>query len=144
MNGITISLLGQTEPFTDTFMLALAIYREARGEDLAAKIAVGCAIRNRVQHQGWYGRSWFDVTTKPCQFSSFNLGEPNSIVFGGPNDHAWSDSIAAGVRVMNGEPDPTGSATFYFDASRAPNPPAWAAKYVHTVDIGAFRMYRPG
>jgi len=44
---------------------------------------------------------------------------------------------------MNGEPDPTGGATFYFDASRALNPPAWAKQYVHTVDIGAFRIYRP-
>jgi N-acetylmuramoyl-L-alanine amidase len=92
MNGINIVLPGQTEPFTDTFLLALAIYREARGEDLAAKIAVGCVIRNRVQHPSWYGRSWFEVITKPYQFSSFNLGEPNSIVFGGPK-HGWIPSL---------------------------------------------------
>lgn len=71
-----------------------------------------------------------------------NLGEPNSIVFGSPTDPAWQDSLAAAVRVMNGEPDPTGSATFYFDRTRAGNPPAWAAQYVHTADIGAFRMFK--
>jgi spore germination cell wall hydrolase CwlJ-like protein len=143
MNGATISLPGQIEPFTDTFMLALAIYREARGEDLAAKIAVGCVIRNRVQHPGWYGRTWFEVITKPYQFSSFNLSEPNSIVFGPPADRAWQDSVSAALCVMGGAPDPTGSATFYFDKSLDTHPPKWAATYVHTTDIGAFHFYKP-
>jgi N-acetylmuramoyl-L-alanine amidase len=113
-------------------MLALAIYREARGEDLTGKIAAGCVIRNRVQHPGWYGGNWFDVITKPYQFSSFNLGDPNSAVFGSAADRAWQDSIAAALRVMGGEPDPTGGATFYFDQTRANNPPKWASIYVHT------------
>src|ERR1700686_3280399 len=68
MKDTTIVLPGQIEPFTDTFMLALAIYREARGEDLTGKIAADCVIRNRVQHPSWYGRNWFDVITKPYQF----------------------------------------------------------------------------
>jgi N-acetylmuramoyl-L-alanine amidase len=144
MNGLTILLPGQIEPFTDAFMLALAIYREARGEDLAAKLAVGCVIRNRVQHPSWYGRTWFDVITKPYQFSSFNPGEPNSIVFGGPADLTWQDSVEAAVRVLGGEPDPTGGATFYFDRSAAMNPPKWAVIYLHTADIGAFHFYKPG
>jgi N-acetylmuramoyl-L-alanine amidase len=143
MSDTTIVLPGQIEPFTDTFMLTLAIYREARGESLTAKIAVGCVIRNRVQHPSWYGRTWFDVITKPYQFSSFNLGEPNSIVFGAPNDRAWQDSIAAALGVMRGEPDPTGDATFYFDQTRANNPPKWAATCAHTTDIGAFRFFKP-
>src|SRR5271169_2984705 len=100
----------QIESLTNTFLLALAIYREARGEDRAAKIAVGCVIRNRVQHPSWYGRTWFEVITKPYQFSSFNLGEPNSTVFGSPNDPAWQDSAAAALSVMGGAADPTGGA----------------------------------
>jgi N-acetylmuramoyl-L-alanine amidase len=133
----------QIESLTNTFMLALAIYREARGEVLAAKIAVGCVIRNRVQHPSWYGRTWFEVITKPYQFSSFNLGEPNSIVFGSPNDPAWQDSVAAALSVMGGTADPTGGATFYFDNSAVQAPPKWAASYVRTGEIGAFHFYKP-
>jgi Cell Wall Hydrolase len=92
MNDTTILLPGQIEVFTGTFMLALAIYREARGEDLTGKVAVGCVIRNRVQHPGWYGRNWFAVITKPYQFSSFNVGDRNSAVFGSATDRAWQDS----------------------------------------------------
>ena len=86
MSDLTIVLPGQSEQFTNIFMLALAIYREARGEDMAGKIAVGCVIRNRVLHPSWYGRTWFECITKPYQFSSFNLSDPNSIVFGSPTD----------------------------------------------------------
>jgi hypothetical protein len=60
------------------------------------------------------------------------------------------DSVTAGVvagaaalRVMGGEPDPTSGATFYFDQTRANNPPQWASIYVHTTDIGAFHFYKP-
>jgi spore germination cell wall hydrolase CwlJ-like protein len=143
MSGATIVLPGQIEPFTDTFLLALAVYREARGEDLAAMIAVGCVIRNRVQHPGWYGRTWFEVITRPYQFSSFNLGEPNSIVFGSPTDRAWQDSVSAALSVMGGAPDPTGGAKFYFDESTLKDPPKWASTYVRTADIGEFRFYKP-
>jgi hypothetical protein len=64
-------------------------------EDLAAKIAAGCVIRNRVQHPSWYGRNWFEVITKPYQFSSFNPGDPNSAVFGSAADRPWQDSLVA-------------------------------------------------
>ena len=127
---------------TDGFMLALAIYREARGESIQAKIAVGCVIRNRVRCGGWYGQGWFGVITKPSQLSSFNLGDRNSIVFGTDTDPAWRDSVAAALRVMGCEPDPTAGATFYFDRSRDETPPQWASIYIHTVDIGAFHFYR--
>ena len=143
MKDTTIVLPGQIEPFTDTFMLALAIYREARGQDLTGKIAAGCVIRNRVQHPSWYGGNWFDVITKPYQFSSFNPGDRNSAVFGSATDRAWQDSIAAALRVMGGEPDPTGGATFYFDQTLANNPPKWASIYFHTTDIGAFHFFKP-
>jgi N-acetylmuramoyl-L-alanine amidase len=143
MNDTTIALPGQIEVFTDTFMLALAIYREARGEDLTGKVAVGCVIRNRVQHPSWYGRNWFAVITKPYQFSSFNAGDRNSAVFGSAADRAWQDSLAAALRVMAGVPDPTGGATFYFDQTLVNNPPKWASIYLHTADIGAFHFYKP-
>ena len=142
MNDTSIVLPADIKPFTEIFMIALAIYREARGEDLSAKIAVGCAIRNRVQHPDWYGKNWFECITKPYQFSSFNRGEPNSIVFGSPDQPAWAESLAAALRVLSGEPDPTGGATFYFDQSLDKNPPKWASIYAHTGDVGRFRFFK--
>jgi hypothetical protein len=74
------------------------------------------------------------------QFSSFNSGDRNSAVFGSAADRAWQQFIAAALRVMGGEPDPSGGATFYFDQTRASNPPKWASIYSHTTDIGAFHF----
>ena len=63
-------------------------------------------------------------------------------MFGGPADRAWQDSLTAALRVMGGETDPTGGATFYFDRSLAANPPKWAATYIRTMDIAAFQFHK--
>ena len=139
----TIALPGQVDILTNVFMLALCIYREARGEADDARLAVGCSIRNRVQRPGWYGKDWFSIITKPWQFSSFNKGEVNSIVFGAPSDKAWIRCVEIAVEVMQGAPDPTGGATYYYDKSLDANPPKWAEEYVHTADVGAFHFYKP-
>lgn len=142
--GYTFVLPDQVEPATNLFMLALAIYREARGETAAAKVAVGWVIRNRSEHPSWYGKDYFSVITKPAQFSSFNLGEKNSTVFGAPADPAWHGSIQAAIDVLQSNaPDPTGGATFYFDKSLDSNPPAWSKEYAHTADVGNFHFYTP-
>lgn len=141
----TIVVPHQVEALNNVFLLALCIYREARGEDDQAKLAVGCVVRNRVQHPSWYGKTWFEVITKPYQFSSFNRGEVNSIVFGDANDRAWRKCVDVAVQVLQDAPDPTGGATYYYDKSldRVNKPPKWAAEFVHTCDIGAFHFYKP-
>jgi hypothetical protein len=58
MNDTAIVLPGQIEPFTDVFRLELAIYREARGEDLPGKIAAGLVIRSPPSQLLIYGCSW--------------------------------------------------------------------------------------
>jgi hypothetical protein len=58
MNDTTIVLPGQIEPSTDVFRLALAIYGEARGEDLTRKIAGGYVIRSPSSQLLIYGCSW--------------------------------------------------------------------------------------
>lgn len=140
----TLNLPDQADALSEFYLLALAIYREARGEVHDAKVAVGWTIKNRVLHPGWYGKTWFEVITKKYQFSSFNLGEVNSIVFGAPGENAWRESVRAATDVMfNDVADPTGGALFYFDRSLDKNPPKWAALYLHTADIGHFHFYKP-
>jgi N-acetylmuramoyl-L-alanine amidase len=146
MNTYTVVLPAQVKAFTDVFMLALCIYREARGESQDAKQAVGWAVRNRVEHPSWYGKDWFSVITKPFQFSSFNRGEVNSIVFGAPEDVAWAQCVQAAFDVIvSNVPDATGGATFYYDRSldKKNDPPKWAALYVHTADVGNFHFFKP-
>jgi N-acetylmuramoyl-L-alanine amidase len=126
---------------TEVFLLALCIYREARGEPDEAKFAVGCVVRNRVQHPGWWGHDYFTVITKPWQFSSFNKGEVNSIVFGSPGDVAWQSCFEIAWRILFGGPDTTNGATYYYDKSLDKNPPKWAAESVHTADIGSFHFF---
>jgi N-acetylmuramoyl-L-alanine amidase len=129
---------------TDLFMVSLCIFREARGEVHDGKVAVGCVIRNRVQHPGWYGKDWFSVVTKPWQFSSFNKGDPNSIVFGAYTDPIWLECVGVASDVMaDNLADITNGATFYFDKSLDANPPDWSKTYKHTADVANFHCYSP-
>src|SRR3990172_10413739 len=55
---------------TQTFYLALAIWREARGEPQLGRTAVGYSILNRVARPSWWGRTVDEVITKKWQYSS--------------------------------------------------------------------------
>lgn len=67
-------------------VLARTIYGEARGEyhkkegGLAALIAVGNVILNRLKQKTWFGKSVSEVCLKAWQFSCWNDTDPNSTV----------------------------------------------------------------
>lgn len=127
---------------TLTFMLALCIFREARGETVLGQRAVANVILNRAKRPGWWGSDVFTVITKAYQFSSFNKGEPNSIVYGAPNDASWHQCFAVAQSALDGSLlDNTIGATFYYDKSLDAMPPVWASKYKHLCDIGSFRFF---
>lgn len=137
-----------TKPYSELdelTLLALAIYREARGESLYGKRAVGHVIKNRVLNPGWWGASYHSVILKPWQFSSFNQNDPNADVWPPESATSWADSLAAASAVLLGdEPDSTDGATYYHDTSMGwPN--AWGKEsdYVNTLNIGRLRFYRP-
>jgi len=56
-------------------LLALMLWREARGESDAAKIAVASTVMNRVAHPGWWGTTIDDVVSRKWQYSS--MTDPN-------------------------------------------------------------------
>jgi N-acetylmuramoyl-L-alanine amidase len=123
-------------------LLALVVWREARGEIEAAKVGVAWTIRNRVMKPGWWGTSWISVILKPFQFSSFNHSDPNATKMPDEDDHSWDDSLNAAYSVYTlGVNDPTGGATHYFDKSLDSNPPSWAAELSHKCDIGNLHFY---
>lgn len=68
----------------DIDVLARTIWAEARGEGMAGQVAVGWAIRNRVDadlgHDGkadWWGEGYVGVCKAPWQFSCWNKNDPN-------------------------------------------------------------------
>lgn len=67
----------------DIQILARTIYGEARGEyrhvlgGLAALIAVGNVVINRLNQKTWYGQTIQEVCQKPWQFSCWNVNDPN-------------------------------------------------------------------
>ena len=132
----------------DVCLLALLIWREARGEDYATKVAVAWSVRNRVLDPGkdWWGDTWVAVMTKPWQYTSLTApGDPNLVKFPAGDDGSWLDSIKAAEAVYAGAcPDPVGGATHYFDRSLDANPPVWAEAEdsVHVCDVGAMRFWK--
>ncbi len=119
---------------------ALCIWREARGESLAAKLGVWWVLRNRsTDPAGRWPTDIVKVITQPKQFSSFNTGDPNAVKFPGIADAAWLDCCAV---VESSDPDPTGSANHYHSLTPATPWPNWADPAKLTVTIGPFKFYR--
>lgn len=73
------------DELTDVELVAATIAGEARGESITGQIAVGCTIRNRVNHPGWWGKSWRGVVLAHAtvsgreiyQFSCWHPDDPN-------------------------------------------------------------------
>lgn len=128
-------------------LLALCIWREARGESVQAKRAVAWTIRNRVMDpaKNWWGDTYERVVLHPFQFSSFNANDPNATKFpGNPRTTpGWQECMDAAEDVYSGLcVDPTGGATHYFDKSLKDNPPKWAATAQFKVEIGNLYFYK--
>lgn len=131
------------ENYDDESLLALCVWREARGEIFDAKFAVACSIRNRVNHPRWWGRDYRSVILDPWQYSSFNSGDPNATKFPGQTDAAYTECLEAAQNVLKGIADTTEGAVSYYDKSLDHNPPKWSLspQFAYTVDLGALHFY---
>lgn len=142
------------------WLLALCLFREARGSSKPALMAIRAVIENRVadaQHR--WPKSIPAVITQKSQFSSFSAGDPNATKFplppipetaqGSPDWQAWLD--CADVASVPLGADPTNGANGYVSLVKDPAtgelviPPAaraWATPERQTCAIGAFRFFR--
>ncbi len=134
----------------DIGLLALVLWREARGEDVATKRAVAWSIRNRVANPGWWGKTWWGVILMPEQYSSFNHNDPNATKWPLQIDPSWEECLSVAISVYTEDvkqtpsiPDPTSGATSYFDRSMDSNPPSWALdrSMKHVLNSGNLRFY---
>ncbi|MFH1741390.1 MAG: cell wall hydrolase [bacterium] len=123
--------------------LALTIWREASGETVGVKEGVGCVIRNRVTHPGWWGKTWMEVVFKKWQFSAMTApGDPNLTRWPKEKAQDWIDCLEVAEDVYrNLTLDPTGGATYYHDQSIT-KPETWGESIQPTVKIGKIQFYR--
>lgn len=92
---------------TSADVLALTMFGEARGEPVEGRIAVGCAVRNRLKTPARFGETFAHVCWQRKQFSCWNDDDPNSAMLW---QHARS--IASNIRVL----DPILKETLYLAA----------------------------
>jgi len=132
----------------DSILCRLCIWREARGESIAAKAAVLAVLRNRANDpKNRWPKTLAGVVLQPFQFSSFNANDPNvtawpkvppaSMVGGSADWPAWLDSCAAYDAPLTA--DPVGGAQFYHDSSIPPPAVAWLGPGHTVADLEALR-----
>lgn len=132
------------------FLAALCLWREARGESLAALHAIWNVIRNRATDSAHrWPRTISGVVLQPHQFSSFSTGDPNAVKF--PQEPAsaaiasadWTAWLNAQIVVSDiNSPDPTNGANSYESLPPDAERPGWAQADKITLVLGPFRFYK--
>lgn len=127
----------------DRVILALCVYREARGEPQLGKIAVAMSVLNRVRRPSWWGSDVLSVLGKKWQYSAMTAsGDPNLTVWPRSDDQAWRECLQAAWEVMDGLweiNNPVPGADSYHDISiRAPS---WASPEMFVGQIGRLRFF---
>lgn len=122
------------------WMLALCIWREARGEPAAGKIAVGEVIRNRMKANARWRNTISGVVTQPKQFSAFNEGDPNAVKFPKPDEQAWLESCASAVLIMQDASDDIAKGANHYHTKAVK--PYWARGKMPVCEIGNHIFYK--
>jgi spore germination cell wall hydrolase CwlJ-like protein len=128
----------------DRALLALAIWREARGESDTGMLLVGLVILNRANdvRRRW-PRNVADVVLQPKQFSAFNADDPNAVLWPRDGDDSWARAQraaddAVSIVERSAQAHPGHRANHYHATSIAR--PAWAVatEPVHVEQRHAF------
>lgn len=128
------------------WLLALCVWREARGTSMSAQKGVLHSIMNRAAHPSWWGNSLVTVITHHAknhagvdvwQYSSMAPHDPNSCLFPTDDDIMWYQITSM---VADSGIDPTAGATNYYSTDIAE--PEWAARMTFLTSIGPFKFYR--
>jgi hypothetical protein len=121
--------------------LALTIWREARGEPRACKVAVGASILNRVDRPSWWGRDVLSVATMKWQYSSLtDPKDPQLTTWPAAADRSWAEclDVASGL-LTDVLHTTTPGADSYYDISIAA--PTWATPATFVGQVGRIRFH---
>ena len=119
-----------TQTSSDKYLLAKAIYAEARGEPYTGQVAVGAVILNRVKNAN-FPNTIAGVIYQKGAFTAVDDGQINLT----PNDTA----LQAAQDAMNGW-DPTYGCIYYFNPATATSSWIWSRKQVVTIGKHIFAM----
>lgn len=120
-----------------TFILALAVWREARGEPMLGKLLVAQVIENRVADPRWPD-TYEGVVFQPWQFSSFTRGDPQALAFPDPRHPVWADCVAVATMIVSSPGRLTDANHFHATGVS----PAWAIGQTVLHEVGRHRFYR--
>jgi spore germination cell wall hydrolase CwlJ-like protein len=125
----------------DLVFLALAIWRESRGEPVACRVSVAHSVWNRVQRKSWWGDTVVNVLRKKWQYSSLtDPRDPQLTTWPQSGDQHWEECISIARDVLTKKSaHPMPGADSYHDISIAP--PAWTAKARRCGQIGKIIFY---
>lgn len=127
----------------DTFMTALCIWREARGEGELGMIAVAHVIKNRAAKRK---TSPYTEVIRPWAFSSISAhGDQQLNIWPKEGDASWATAqrIAVNLFTMGVPNDPTKGATLYYDDSLPSIPKTWNRAVIQaTVKLGSLNFFR--
>ena len=132
------------EPYltNPTQLLALCLWRESRGESIAAKLGVAWVILNRTRMAPAQGfkHSIAENILHPGAFSSFLQGDPNATKYPQIGDPSWGDCLS--VAEAMGLSDPTFGACFYFSPPLTEPPVHQWGPVERTAVIGHLQFYK--
>ena len=125
----------------EVVLLALTVWREARGEPFEARVAVAHSIKNRVERPSWWGKDWISVLTKKWQYSSLTDPRDTQLTtWPKADDATFAECLNVAEGVMSGSfNSPVKGADSYFDDSIAP--PAWATPETFVGKVGKLNFY---
>lgn len=125
----------------DCFLLAEAIYHEARGEPSDGQVAVANVIVNRV-NSNYFPDSVEGVLRQGCQFSyrcdgSVDRGINNLTAF------QRAMMVAKGV-LQHDRIDPTNGADHYLNPAKVKSMPHWTTVYDQVAVMGNHQFHKRG
>ena len=122
--GISVSTSSSNYSNNDTYLLAKAVYAEARGEPYSGQVAIAAVILNRVKSSS-FPNTVSGVIYQPWAFTAVNDGQINLE----PNATAYQAARDA----LNGW-DPTYGSLYYYNPNTATN--SWIKSRQVTTVIG--------
>ncbi len=135
---MTLTELGDA---SERVFLALALWREARGESFVAQTAVAHSILNRVARPSWWGHTVQEVLFKKYQYSSLtDPRDPQLVTWPRGTEQSWADCLRIAAGCMDGTiANPVPGADSYHDTSISA--PPWATPACFVAQIGKLKFY---
>jgi len=125
----------------NTVFMALAIWREARGESIQGQIGVAFSILNRVNRPSWWGKTVMEVLFKKWQYSSLTDPHDPQLTTWPKDDTAWKQCLQIADNVLSGviTENPVPGADSYVDVTARLQ--SWMTEDRFVKQIGLLKFY---